>query len=110
MRPGRRQGIYQEVFSRNIIPKQTICPDGHGPNNRVALDAPYLSQPQLRPFTARCHKPGLEGAFDHPGKCRLSRSERRESRQTQRGYASLLAQVADVENFQALDQGTLETF
>ncbi len=64
---------------------------------------------KIRPFTARWHKPSIEGAFGDPGKCRLFRNELRELQQTLRGYASLLAQVADVEDFQALDQGPLET-
>ncbi len=98
------------MFLQEYYTKTDHLPGRPRPENSLALDTPYPSQLQLRPFTARCHKPGLEGAFDDPGKCRQFRGERRESRQTLRGYASLLAQVADVENFQALDQGTLETF
>ena len=101
--------VYTRKFLQEYYTETDHLPGRPRPENSLALDAPYPTQPQLRPFTARWHKPGLEGAFDDPGKCRQFRGERRESRQTLRGYGSLPAQVADVENFQDQDLGPLET-
>ncbi len=97
------------MFLQEYYTKTDHLPGRPRPENSLALEASYPSQPQLRPFTARCYKPGQEGAFDDPGKYRQFRVGRREFRQILRVYASLPAQVADVENFQDQDLGPLET-
>ena len=81
-------------------------------NGRKALTfskvAIVVLNQKIRPFTARWHRLKLCGAFDDPEQCRQFRAELKELQQVLRGYASLLAQVADVEDFQELAQGPLE--
>lgn len=90
----------------------TVTRDLLKQNGRKALTfskvAIVVLNQKIRPFTARWHRLKLSGAFDDPEQCRQFRAELRELQQVLRGYARLLAQVADVEDFQDLALGPLE--
>jgi len=59
---------------------------------------------KIRPFTAEWHKK----PFNNPNECSRFRQELKEVQTDLRNYAKLLANVADVEDFQSLAQGEMD--
>jgi hypothetical protein len=57
----------------------------------------------IRPFTAKWHRLSLQGAFDDPKKQAKFRKELEYLQVKLRIYASMLADMADVEDFSALE-------
>lgn len=87
----------ESVHSLFQITRQTL--KNHG---RKAIDfsriAIIVLNQIVRPFTAKWHKLSQEKAFDNPEHCTQFRKELSELQIQLRGYTSLLADLADVEN------------
>lgn len=62
---------------------------------------------KIRPFTARWHKLSLDDGFKDQATCEQFREELKDIQQVLSGYAGVLAQVANVEDFQDYEQGSL---
>lgn len=65
---------------------------------------------KIRKFTGTWHKRSLAGAFEDSELCAQFWEELKPIQQVLRCYASMLAKVAGVEDFQKLDEGPLRTF
>ncbi|PIE61087.1 MAG: hypothetical protein CSA29_05180 [Desulfobacterales bacterium] len=63
---------------------------------------------KIRPFTARWHKRVSDNQLDTPEEKASFRKELEDIQAVLKGYASMLANVAGVEDFQALDQGPMQ--
>ena len=63
---------------------------------------------KIRPFTAKWHTLSLDDGFKDQATCEKFRVELKEIQEVLSGYAGVLAQIANVEDFQNYEQGPLE--
>ena len=68
----------------------------HSPDfSRIAL---FILNEEVRPFTAKWHKLSLSGALNDKEQCKKFREELKELQVILKGYNSILADMAGVEN------------
>ena len=68
----------------------------HSPDfSRIAL---FILNDQIRPFTAKWHRLSLNGAFEDVDKCQTFRDELKRLQVAIKGYASILAEMADMDD------------
>ena len=58
----------------------------------------------IRPFTAKWHRKGLEGAFENPAECKEFREELTQLQGKLRNYTRLLSDIAGVEDLTMLEE------
>ncbi len=104
---GDEETALKSVYNLFEITRNLLKQKGRKAQTFSKIAIVILNQ-KVRPFTARWHKKSLAGAFDTPEGRAGFREELKEIQKVLRSYAGLLSEIAGVEDFQDLAQGSLE--
>ncbi len=105
---GDEAAALHSVYQIFGVTRQLLKEKGRKAETFSKIAIVILNQ-KIRPFTGVWHKRSLAGAFDNPAKCQQFWDELKPVQDVLRRYAALLAAVAEVEDFQKLDEGPLES-
>ncbi len=103
---GDEASALKSVFNLFAVTRSLLKEKGRKAEVFSKIAIIVLNQ-KIRPFTAKWHKPSMEDAFADPVKCVEFRQDLKGVQALLAGYAGLLAEVANVEDFQDLGQGPM---
>ena len=104
---GDEAAALKSIFSLFEVTRNLLKEKGRKAEVFSKIAVVILNQ-KIRPFTATWHKRVLDNNLEKPEDKALFRNELIQIQNMLRGYAAMLAKVAGVEDFQALDQGPLQ--
>ena len=104
---GDEKAALDSVYALFAITREILRRRGRETIQFSKIAIPVLNQ-VVRPFTAKWHKEGLAGAFDHESKKKEFREELEVLQNELRNYNSMLAKIAGVENLTHLELRTPE--
>ncbi|WP_321416178.1 hypothetical protein [uncultured Desulfobacter sp.] len=104
---GDEAAALKSIFSLFEVTRNLLKEKGRKAEVFSKIAVVILNQ-KIRPFTATWHKRVLDNNLEKPQDKALFRNELIQIQNMLRGYAAMLAKVAGVEDFQALDQGPLQ--
>jgi hypothetical protein len=100
---GDEQTALDSVHTIFPLTREILRKHGSGAGEFAKLAIPVLNQ-VVRPFTAKWHRLSLAKAFEDAARCRQFRAELADLQRTLRSYTRALGEVAQVEDFTALEQ------
>jgi len=104
---GDEAAALKSIFSLFEVTRNLLKEKGRKAEVFSKIAVVILNQ-KIRPFTATWHKRVLDNNLEKPEDKALFRNELIQIQNMLRGYAAMLAKVAGVEDFQALEQGPLQ--
>jgi len=103
---GDEKTALESVFNLFQLTRELLKSRGRKAENFSKIAIIVLNQ-KIRPFTAKWHKPSISGGFDEAETRAEFRRDLKNIQSVLQNYAGMLAEMAGVETFHALDQGAL---
>lgn len=97
----------KSVYSMFSITRDLLKQKGRKAETFSKIAVVILNQ-KIRPFTAKWHKKSLDAAFDSEEERLAFRKDLKDVQAVLHSYAGMLSQIANVEDFQKLEEGPLQ--